>query len=1386
LRFARIFTSISNGLFNTHNQRRFSLRTQLVLLVLAVVLPLLVLTAVMFWRDVQLQRAALERGMKDTARALSLALDREVGKLHAVLETLAASPYLDSRDFKSFNELVLRATEQRKDSWVVLFDRSGQQIINTLQPFGASLPNILREARKGRETTEKGLPLGSPPTVKSVLESGKPVISDLFMGIVSKRPALATTVPVIRDGNVVYGLSMVTVPANFTTLLREQGLPKEWHAVIVDRNGTIISHNSDPDKFVGQPVSAALRRVLSQSHQGWSASETSGGLKFYSAHAGSTLTGWSVAIEAPQTVMDAAVNGSIRITGVGAAVLLFVALGTALLLGRRISTPISMLARSAEAIQRGEPVEIKTSGVKEISELHSAVLTAGKATREWAAERERAVIEKRLRRLAEVSATLTESIDFEKTLTRLVELMVPDYADWCSIDLLQEGSNICRRVAVRTSRKDKQGIAEEFYRDYAPDLSRPHSILTAIKTGRSDYAFDLDERWNDQHARNERHRFLLEQSELSSMIIVPLRVQGRVAGALSMYVSRYSQRKYTMADVEFAKEVGRRASIALDNAWLYREVQRELTERKQAEEALRESEERFRSTFQNAPIGMAHVGLDGRWLRVNDTLCQITGYSRGELLTKTFGDITHPDDLGKSWAHLQSLLAGEFSTYSMEKRYLRKDGSLVWVEITISLRRDEAGQPLYFIGAIEDITDRKGAQEELCQSEERFRSYFELGLIGMAITSPGKGMLEVNEEICKTLGYQRDELLRKSWAELTHPDDVAADVVQFDRVLAGEIDGYSLDKRFIRKDGRIIYATISVKCLRLADGSVDYFLALVQDVTERTQVTRRRRVYFAIAQILADSPSLDEAMPRILQTVGETLGWEIGAMWVPDSDENLLRCLKVWHDPSINAEQFVSVSYPRTIARGIDLPGRVSTSSKAAWIDDINNEKSSPFTGFAIEAGLHAGFAFPILFRDKLLGVMEFFSHEIRQHDHALLAMFESIGSQIGQFMERKRAEEGLREADRRKDEFLAMLGHELRNPLGVISTVVQLLNRKDAPDPEVQDLRNTIILEVSQLARLLDDLLDISRIARGLIRLKKEPCDLAMIVRHVAEGRRLILKKNGVDLSVQLPPQPVSIIGDRTRLAQIVGNLLDNANKFTDAGGQVIVCLVKDATTESAVLTVADSGIGMEPETLKRVFEPFTQAERTIDRSRGGLGLGLALVKGLVDLHGGEVRASSDGAACGSQFTIRLSLAHEARSIIKPVEHPASVPERRRILVIEDNVVAARSLQMLLTETGHAVEVANNGIAGVEVARRFRPDIVLCDIGLPGLDGYAVARLLRKEPGLTGVYIVAVSGYGQNTDQRRASKEGFNAYLTKPIDFKKLGKLLTESGTDERPRQLA
>jgi CheY-like chemotaxis protein len=320
----------------------------------------------------------------------------------------------------------------------------------------------------------------------------------------------------------------------------------------------------------------------------------------------------------------------------------------------------------------------------------------------------------------------------------------------------------------------------------------------------------------------------------------------------------------------------------------------------------------------------------------------------------------------------------------------------------------------------------------------------------------------------------------------------------------------------------------------------------------------------------------------------------------------------------------------------------------------------------------------------------------------------------------------------------------------------------------------------------LLDDLLDISRIARGLIRLKKEPCDLGLIVRQVSEGRRSILEKNGVALSLQLPPQPVWVIGDPSRLAQIVGNLLENANKFTDPGGQVTLRVVENAKEGTTILSVRDTGIGMEPDIFNQIFQPFAQADRTIERSRGGLGLGLALVKGLVELHDGEVWASSNGPGQGSEFTIRLALAPERRSVADPSDPGSSVIERRRILIIEDNLAAAQSMRMFLTATGHTVELAHNGPDGIERAQRFRPDVVLCDIGLPGLDGYEVARLLRQEPERDAMVVIAVSGYGQEANQRRAFKEGFDAYLTKPIDLKELKRLLRKPSLSSGPSACA
>ena len=369
-----------------------------------------------------------------------------------------------------------------------------------------------------------------------------------------------------------------------------------------------------------------------------------------------------------------------------------------------------------------------------------------------------------------------------------------------------------------------------------------------------------------------------------------------------------------------------------------------------------------------------------------------------------------------------------------------------------------------------------------------------------------------------------------------------------------------------------------------------------------------------------------------------------------------------------------------------------------------------------------------------------------------------------------RESEEALREADRRKDEFLAMLGHELRNPLGIISTSAQILRRLAPADYKTDELRDTIERQVIHTSRMLDDLLDVSRISRGKIQLNKQRWDFRDIVRQTAEDYQGTLRDDGLQLALHVPDQPLPIFGDRTRLSQALGNLLHNACKFTEKGGAIIVKL-ESKRPRSAVLSVTDSGMGMEPEMLTWVFEPFRQADRTLDRSRGGLGLGLALVKGIVELHGGEVTASSAGLGRGSMFTIQLPLDHAEALVVSPRFERDGKSSLYRVLVIEDNAKAAENIRKLLEMSGHRVETAYSGPEGVEAALEFRPQIVLCDIGLPGMNGYDVAQALRQQVGLGDAHLIAVSGYAQ--DQRRAQEAGFNAHIIKPVNFELLEAML-------------
>jgi two-component system CheB/CheR fusion protein len=369
------------------------------------------------------------------------------------------------------------------------------------------------------------------------------------------------------------------------------------------------------------------------------------------------------------------------------------------------------------------------------------------------------------------------------------------------------------------------------------------------------------------------------------------------------------------------------------------------------------------------------------------------------------------------------------------------------------------------------------------------------------------------------------------------------------------------------------------------------------------------------------------------------------------------------------------------------------------------------------------------------------------------------VGEQL-----RQRNEE-LAAAARRKDEFLAMLAHELRNPLAPLRNGLHILKLPQADRAAVERARAMMERQIKNLTQIVDDLLEVSRLTRGRIELRLERVDLGRLARDVTEDHRPAFERGGVLLAVRAPDVPTWVAGDPTRLAQVLGNLLDNAAQFTPPGGRVTVSVTADAAQHRAALAVTDTGIGIEPEVLPRLFDAFAQADRSLDRRLGGLGLGLALVKGLVELHGGQVRAASAGHGEGAEFTITLPLNPEPAAVGHLPESAPPAPRRRRILVVEDNPDSAESLRLLLQMFGHEVVVAHTGTEGVEAAKLGHPDVVLCDIGLPGLDGYGVVRELRRDPDTAGARVIAVTGYGAEDDRRRSKQAGFDLHLTKPVD---------------------
>jgi PAS domain S-box-containing protein len=781
-----------------------------------------------------------------------------------------------------------------------------------------------------------------------------------------------------------------------------------------------------------------------------------------------------------------------------------------------------------------------------------------------------------------------------------------------------------------------------------------------------------------------------------------------------------------------------------------------VTERKQAADRLQESEQRFRQLAESIRKVFWMSDLTKpQTLYVSPAYEDLWGRTCQSLYEqpRSFLDAVHPDDQERVRAAVAKQLRGEQT--AEEYRIVRPDGSIRWVWDRGFPVRDEAGCVYRVAGIAEDITERKRLEqglrqraEELAQAEERIRSVVDHVIDGI-ITIDEQGTVEtLNPAAEKLFGYPAAEVIGHNVKMLmpepyhsAHNDYLA----NYLRNGQAQIIGIGREVVGRRKDGSTFPMDLAVSEFHL--GPRRFFTGIVRDITERKRAEEDLRRSEARKAAMLEA-SLDAIIS--IDHEGKIIDWN------PAAEK--------------------SFGYPRAAVIGKDmadliLPRRLRAAHRQGLVQYLATGEG-PVLGKRIEMpALRAdGSEFPAELAITRIAV-------------AGPPMFTGV---VRDITERKRLEyelrqrvEELAQADRRKDDFLAMLAHELRNPLAPILTSVHIMRLRGLNDPALQRARDVIERQGGYMARLLDDLLDVSRVTRGKIELCKQPLELATVVADAIQTTYELIDSRRHQLVVSLPPEPLRLEADPTRLEQVLVNLLNNAALYTEPGGRIWLT----ATSESgeAVIRVRDTGVGIPADLLARIFEPFTQGNHSRARSPGGLGIGLTMVRSLVHLHGGSVTASSAGAGQGSEFVVRLPLpsgrAAERQSVpAEPGASPLSSPRPpagRRILVIEDNVDGRDMLRDLLQVWGHQVEVAGDGLQGVAAMERQPPEVALIDIDLPGLDGYQVARQVRAIPGGNQVRLIALTGYGQPADRGRALAAGFDAHLVKPVNVEELARLL-------------
>ncbi len=772
----------------------------------------------------------------------------------------------------------------------------------------------------------------------------------------------------------------------------------------------------------------------------------------------------------------------------------------------------------------------------------------------------------------------------------------------------------------------------------------------------------------------------------------------------------------------------------------------DIADRKRAEAERESAQTTLTTVVEQCPFGIYIVDDQFRLVRVNAASEDAAFVNVRPLIGRPFDEVLRiiwPEPVAADIIAIfrHTLATGE-AYRSKDFINLRADidqtESYEWEVHPIALAGGRRGAVCYYF----DATNLRQAETEVRAGEQRMRLATEAAALGIHTYDVRTGRIEWDARVRALWGVSTDEPIGyDTFLGGLHPDDRAPTQAAVDKAIDPAGDGrYAADYRVVNRSDGVVRWVASTGLVYFEAGQPVRMFGTVQDITDRRLAEAALRDSEArLSGILRQSPA------GIVQTDATGRMTLVNPRW----------CEMMGHPESeLLGRNIVDITHPLFVAETAAAFGRLAAGGPDFQIEKAYSRKD----GSTLRAQSNVA--------------------AIRSPDGeflGLIAVILDISERLRSEEELRRLAAELTEADRRKDVFLATLAHELRSPLAPISNGLQLMKLKSHNGEAFEQLRAMMDRQLSQLVRLVDDLLDVSRITQGKMELRKERIDLKAVIEAALETSRPVIEQAGHELSVVVADESIFVHGDATRLAQVVSNLLNNAAKYTPRGGHVRLTAGREDGT--AVVLVKDNGIGIPRDMIDSVFEMFTQVDRTLEKTSGGLGIGLSLVKGLLAMHGGTIQARSDGEGMGSEFVVCLPVAMDAVTGPSGTSAQAGgvVPSTlRRVLVVDDNVDSADSLGQVLEMLGNEVRTANDGEAALAMAAQFRPDLLLMDIGMPKMNGYEAARRMRGCPWGRDMVLVALTGWGQEDDRQKSAQAGFDHHLVKPVEMHTLTKLLS------------